>query len=148
MNEESVFIDLDKEVGRKNRQRSGTSQPMPRFGENHPITLHYVPYTELGKYGLRKKNDKLRGIVRLVDIKEGDTCTCCGTHPPFTGMVGLIKVIRFSRYKGGSRIEFLCGKRAVEAIHERSRILEETSNLLSVKSEEVLPAVENSIRKS
>ena len=57
-------------------------------------------------------------------------------------MVGRIKVIRFSRYKGGSRIEFLCGKRAVEAIHERSRILEETSNLLSVKSEEVLPAVE------
>ena len=57
-------------------------------------------------------------------------------------MVGLIKVIRFNRYKGGSRIEFLCGKRAMEAIHERSRILEETSNLLSVKSEEVLPAVE------
>lgn len=141
MNEESVFIDLDKEVDEKTVKEAELSANAAVW-ENHPITLHYVPYTELGKYGLRKKNDKLRGIVRLVDIKEGDTCTCCGTHPPFTGMVGLIKVIRFNRYKGGSRIEFLCGKRAVEAIHERSRILEETSNLLSVKSEEVLPAVE------
>lgn len=53
MNEESVFIDLDKEVDEKPSKKRNF-QPMPRFG-NHPITLHYVPYTELGKYGLRKK---------------------------------------------------------------------------------------------
>ena len=98
--------------------------------------------SELGKYPLRKKNEKLRGTVRLVDIKNGDICTCCGTHPPYTGMVGSIQIIRFVRHKGGSRIEFLCGDRALKAMHERNRILEETSNFLSVKTEDVLPAVE------
>ena len=87
MNEESVFIDLDKEVDEKTVKEAELSANAAVW-ENHPITLHYVPYTELGKYGLRKKNDKLRGIVRLVDIKEGDTCTCCGTHPPLRAWWG------------------------------------------------------------
>lgn len=109
---------------------------------NEPVSLHYVDASELGKYPLRKKNEKLRGTVRLVDIKNGDICTCCGTHPPYTGMVGSIQIIRFVRHKGGSRIEFLCGNRALRAMHERNRILEDTSNFLSVKAEDVLPAVE------
>jgi alanyl-tRNA synthetase len=140
MNEESVFIDLDKEVTEEEVKKAEllTNQAI---WENNPITLHYVQHTELGKYNLRKKNEKLRGTVRLVDIKNGDTCTCCGTHPPFTGMVGCVKVIRFVRHKGGSRIEFLCGRRAVEAMYKRNYILEETSNVLSVKAEEVLDAV-------
>ena len=76
MNEESVFIDLDKEVDEKTVKEAELSANAAVW-ENHPITLHYVPYTELGKYGLRKKNDKLRGIVRLVDIKEGDCRRQC-----------------------------------------------------------------------
>ena len=146
MNEESVFIDLDKEVDEKTVKEAELSANAAVW-ENHPITLHYVPYTELGKYGLRKKNDKLRGIVRLVDIKEGDTCTCCGTHPPFTGMVGLIKVIRFNRYKGGSRIEFLCGKRAVEAINAVASWKKRAISFLS-KVKKSCQLWKNSIRKS
>jgi alanyl-tRNA synthetase len=141
MNEESVFIDLDKEVTEEDVKKAELLANKAIW-ENNPITLHYVPHTELGNYQLRKKNEKLRGTVRLVAIKNGDTCTCCGTHPPFTGMVGSVKVIRFSHYKGGCRIEFLCGRRALEEMHKRNLILEETSNLLSVKAQEVLPAVE------
>lgn len=141
MNEDSVFIDLDQEIDEE-KAKKAEWMANECLWANEPISLHYVDASELGKYTLRKKNEKLRGTVRLVDIKNGDICTCCGTHPPYTGMVGSIQIIRFVRHKGGSRIEFLCGNRALKAMHERNRILEETSNFLSVKAEDVLPAVE------
>ena len=140
MNEDSVFIDLDKEVDEEAVQKAELMANACIWA-NEPITIHYVQHTELGNYNLRKKNEKLRGTIRLVEIKNGDICTCCGTHPPYTGMVGVIKVIRFSRHKGGSRIEFLCGRRAVVELHKRNLLLEETGNFLSVKTEETLEAV-------
>ena len=147
MNEDSVFIDLDQEIDEE-KAKKAEWMANECLWANEPISLHYVDTSELGNYPLRKKNEKLKGTVRLVDIKNGDICTCCGTHPPYTGMVGSIQIIRFVRHKGGSRIEFLCGNRALRAMHERNRILEDTSNFLSVKAEDVLPAVENSTRRS
>lgn len=141
MNEDSVFIDLDQEIDEE-KAKKAKWMANECLWANEPISLHYVDASELGNYPLRKKNEKLKGTVRLVDIKNGDICTCCGTHPPYTGMVGSIQIIRFVRHKGGSRIEFLCGNRALRAMHERNRILEDTSNFLSVKAEDVLPAVE------
>lgn len=141
MNEDSVSIDLDQEIDEE-KAKKAEWMANECLWANEPISLHYVDASELGNYPLRKKNEKLKGTVRLVDIKNGDICTCCGTHPPYTGMVGSIQIIRFVRHKGGSRIEFLCGNRALRAMHERNRILEDTSNFLSVKAEDVLPAVE------
>ncbi len=141
MNEDSVFIDLDKEVDEE-AVKKAELMANECIWANEPITVHYVQHTELGNYNLRKRNDKLRGTIRLVDVKNGDICTCCGTHPPFTGMVGSIKVIRFVRHKGGSRIEFLCGKRALVEMHKRNLLLEDTGNFLSVKTEDVLTAVQ------
>lgn len=141
MNEDSVFIDLDQEIDEE-KAKKAEWMANECLWANEPISLHYVDASELGNYPLRKKNEKLKGTVRLVDIKNGDICTCCGTHPPYTGMVGSIQIIRFVRHKGGSRIEFICGNRALRAMHERNRILEDTSNFLSVKAEDVLPAVE------
>lgn len=141
MNEDSVFIDLDQKIDEE-KAKKAEWMANECLWANEPISLHYVDASELGNYPLRKKNEKLKGTVRLVDIKNGDICTCCGTHPPYTGMVGSIQIIRFVRHKGGSRIEFICGNRALRAMHERNRILEDTSNFLSVKAEDVLPAVE------
>lgn len=141
MNEDSVFINLDQEIDEE-KAKKAEWMANECLWANEPISLHYVDASELGNYPLRKKNEKLKGTVRLVDIKNGDICTCCGTHPPYTGMVGSIQIIRFVRHKGGSRIEFICGNRALRAMHERNRILEDTSNFLSVKAEDVLPAVE------
>lgn len=141
MNEDSVFIDLDKEIDEETAQKAELMANACIWA-NEPITIHYVQHTDLDKYPLRKRNDKLRGVIRLVDIKNGDICTCCGTHPPFTGMVGSIQIIRFVRHKGGSRIEFLCGKRALAEMHKRNALLEKTSDYLSVKADDVLGAVE------
>ncbi len=51
--------------------------------------------------------------VRIVEISELDRSTCCGTHVKATGEIGIIKILRVERVKGGPRIEFVCGGRAL-----------------------------------
>ena len=96
---------------------------------------------EAFKLPMRKKNEKLHGNLRIVSIKDGDICTCCGTHPTSTGMIGMIKILRFEKHKGGVRVEFNCGLRALRDMQLRTKTLLETSNMLSVKVEEVPAAV-------
>jgi alanyl-tRNA synthetase len=52
--------------------------------------------------------------VRIVEISELDRSTCCGTHVRATGEIGMIKILRVERVKGGPRVEFVCGARALE----------------------------------
>jgi alanyl-tRNA synthetase len=52
--------------------------------------------------------------VRIVEISELDRSTCCGTHVRGTGEIGMIKILRVERVKGGPRVEFVCGARALE----------------------------------
>ena len=140
MNEETVTIDLDKEVTAQEVAKA-EYEANREIWENKPITIAYMPDTEVAKLTMRKKNEKIHGILRVVAVQNGDICTCCGTHPPFTGMVGQIKVLRCEKHKGGTRVEFNCGSRALKNMQLRNTVLEDTSNMLSVKVEDVPQAV-------
>ena len=72
--------------------------------EDKPITVSYLPHTELSALVMRKKNEKLTGTLRIVTVADGDICTCCGTHPLRTGMIGLIRINRFDKHKDGIRV--------------------------------------------
>ena len=41
-------------------------------------------------------------------------CACCGTHVMTSGQVGLVKFIGSQKISKGTRIELLCGKRALD----------------------------------
>ena len=56
---------------------------------------------------------------------------CGGTHPRSTAEVGAILVSGSERYKGGTRVAFLCGDRALRGWQERTTVLEELATLLS-----------------
>ena len=79
--------------------------------------------------------------MRIVSVENSDVCTCCGTHPPFAGMVGVVKVLRHEKHKGGCRVEFLCGKRALLDMDKKFATLYDTAKDLSVKVEDVPGAV-------
>ena len=91
---------------------------------------------------MRKKNEKLTGILRVVAVKDGDICTCCGTHPTSTGVVGLVKITKIEKHKGGTRVEFLCGRWALEDARKKMRYIQEAGNMLSTKEEKVCEAIE------
>ena len=140
MNEQSVFIDLDKEVSPEEVIRAEDFVNV-EIWENKLISVSYIASEDLPDWEMRKKNENLQGTLRIVSVEHGDCCTCCGTHPPATGMVGAIKIIGAARHRGGMRIEFVCGKRALLDARQKYEAISETNALLSVKPEEVPAAV-------
>lgn len=143
MNEERVFIDLDKEITDEELEQAETLANEIVW-DNRPITVQYLPHDEAAKLKdkMRKFNDKLRGILRLVTVKDADVCTCCGTHPPFTGMIGMIKVISKVKHKGGCRIEFVCGGRALQYTSVNLKILNTVAESLSTSAELIMDSLQ------
>ncbi|MBR2048798.1 MAG: alanyl-tRNA editing protein [Oscillospiraceae bacterium] len=55
--------------------------------------------------------------VRIVQVPGYDSCACCGVHAARTGEVGLVKLLSVVRFRTGSRIEMLCGRRALDYLN-------------------------------
>ena len=143
MNEDDVFIDLDKELTDEDLLKAEL-YTNEIIWENRPVHISYMDSTEAVKLKdkMRKFNSKLTGTLRIVSVEDADICTCCGTHPPFTGMLGSVKVIRHEKHKGGCRVEFVCGRRALLDADAKNSTLLGVAAALSVKPEQVPAAVE------
>ncbi len=79
----------------------------------HEITTYQVPDTEISSIPLRR-TPKVSGLIRVVQIGDYDYSACGGTHLRNSAEVGIIKIYRLERVKGGSRVYFNCGRRALE----------------------------------
>jgi alanyl-tRNA synthetase len=71
-----------------------------------------------------------------------DFSPCGGTHPAFTGEVGAVKVLGFERYKGGSRLRFVCGSRAYNDYRSKHDVVSSVAALLSAREDAVAAQVE------
>ncbi|MEG1811538.1 MAG: alanyl-tRNA editing protein [Clostridia bacterium] len=109
---------------------------------NIPITYRVVDETELDTLTLRKRAQGLHGDIRIVFIDGVDSCTCCGTHCAYTGGVGYIKLVSAASYKGGTRIWFACGMRAVDAAKNDQSIIDLIAKRFSIKAEDTVCAVQ------
>ena len=138
MNEDNVTIDLDKEMTPEELLKA-EHLTNEIIWDNRPVSVNYMDSTEVEahKNEMRKFNDKLTGILRIVTVEGADICTCCGTHPPFTGMVGSVKIIRSDKHKNGCRVEFLCGRRALLDADKKNNILLGVAADFSAKPEQV-----------
>ena len=136
MSADMVGIDLDREVDWQQvlQAERFTNREIQ---EDRPVTTKLVPAEEAAKMNLRKFNDKLTGILRIVTVEGSDSCTCCGTHPTSSGMVGLVKIFKVEKHKEGSRISFLCGREALERVEQYMLAALDASNLLSIKETEL-----------
>jgi len=105
-----------------------------------PVDAEIFPREEALKFPLRKPPE-VAGDVRLVLIQGVDICACGGTHVRLTGDIGSLKVTAVAGYKGGVRVTFLCGRRAL-VHHQRSlQLLQTASRALSVGTSELPDAV-------
>ena len=136
MNPELVTIDLNKEVSAE-EVRQAEEMVNQQIQEDRAIHAEWMAHTEAAKLTMRKFNEKITGLLRIVSVEGSDVCTCCGTHPPTTGMVGLVKVLKAEKHKGGSRISFLCGRLALQLINQRLDALSEAARALSIRDEEI-----------
>ena len=136
MNEDTVTVDLDKALSEEELLQV-EQESNAIIWENRLITVLNLESEEAAKLPMRKFNANLQGILRIVAVENADVCTCCGTHPPVTGMVGCLKIMRAERRKQGQRLEILCGARAMAEYAKQNRILRDLATDLSAKVDEV-----------
>lgn len=133
-------IDLAREIT-DDEGRQAEADANRLVWENRPVTIRYVDPDDLTALPLRKASRR-RGRVRLIDIEHHDLSACGGTHVDRTGAVGAIAITNLERHKGGSRVEFVCGARAVRVLHEALDAVVASTRLLSVLPSEVAAGIE------
>ena len=123
-------IDLDSDrLGR--RQIDEAEELANQVGfDNREVRIFFRPAAEAGQLDLRKASTR-EGELRLVEVADFDLSACGGTHVSRTGAVGLVLVRKFERMKGVTRVEFLCGNRALQAARRDFALLTEAARLFS-----------------
>jgi alanyl-tRNA synthetase len=109
--------------------------------EDRPVTVRFVDAEEAARLPLRKEPAR-GGTLRLIDVEGFDLSACGGTHVARTGGIGTIAVASWERFKGGQRLEFLCGGRALDGYRRLRDTVTASVRLLSVLPGELPPAIE------
>ena len=105
------------------------------------VTIRYATEDEARQLPLRKESSRT-GTLRLIEIAGVDLSACGGTHVERTGAIGQIALASWERFKGGQRIEFLCGGRALARFQRLRDITAASVRLLSVLPAELPAAIE------
>ena len=110
---------------------------------NLPVTAAiYESEEDLKGVPLRKHAEGLIAPIRVVSIEDADSCTCCAPHVHSTGEIGAIKIVSAVAYKGGMRMTFLCGGRALKQFQKLQAAVDAIARKFSTAGDEVLSAVE------
>lgn len=109
--------------------------------KNLSVEGFYPTEEELKTIDYRSKGD-ISGKIRIVTIDGVDACACCAPHVKNTGEVGLIKILDAIHYKGGMRLNILCGFDALFDYENRFKMNALLSNMLSSPQSEVVEAVQ------
>lgn len=103
--------------------------------KTYPIENKDIPSIPLRKLPTVDKN------IRIVEIENVDITPCAGTHVRNIGEVGMVKIRKWERYKGNTRIEFVCGYRALKDYTLKNYHIDNISTLLSSKDIDTYNAV-------
>ena len=112
--------------------------------ENHIITVTFEEATRA--IGLRKASDR-DGVLRIVTIEDVDRSACGGTHVTHTGEIGAILLRRAERTKGNTRLEFVCGLRAVARARADATLLTAIAREFTASPDDLPVLVETQHRR-
>ena len=99
--------------------------------QDREVRLHFTSAEDAAALSLRKEPSR-EGTLRLIEVSDFDRSACGGTHVARTGVIGIIAITASEKFKGGTRVEFLCGGRALGRIREWRGVFSATSRVLSV----------------
>ncbi len=108
--------------------------------ENRPVSIRFVDPEEAATLPLRKEPVR-GGTLRLIEVEDFDLSACGGTHVTRTGAIGIIAVQGWERYKGGTRVSFVCGGRALAQFRASRDVVASAVRQLSIQPSELPDAV-------
>jgi alanyl-tRNA synthetase len=139
---EESSIDLNREVSRE-QVLAAEARTNAVVWEARAVRVRTVSPEEARAAGVEPPAEA-KGGVRLVEADGFDLQPCGGTHPRSTAEVGVVLVTGHERYKGGSRVRFVCGHRALAAFDVRRQALERLGTLFSASLDGLTAAAERS----
>jgi alanyl-tRNA synthetase len=133
---EITTIDLDRLVGDE-QARAAERRANEVAWEARPVRVSMLTAAEARAQGLDPPEGK-EADVRVVEAEGFDRQPCGGTHPRTTAEVGAIVVTALERYKGGTRVSFVCGHRALAAVARRLGVLDRLVSTLSAPLDDLV----------
>ena len=140
MGAEVSTIDLAREATSDELERA-VAEANHVVWEDREVSVRFVSAGEAARLPLRKEPVR-EGTLRLVEISDFDLSACGGTHVSRTGAIGMIAVTQSERFRGGSRITFACGSRALRVFRGYRDAVAGAVRVLSVLPHELPSAVE------
>ncbi len=116
--------------------------------ENRAVRIRYVARVDAEKLGLRKLPPAERDELRLVEVADFDLSACGGTHVGASGQIGSILLRKTEKVRQGTRVEFVCGNRAVRMARRDYSALSEAAALFSAQLWDVPEQIRKSVEES
>lgn len=131
-------IDLGAEVA-PGRIAEAEAEANRVVWDDRLVRVRFASAGEAASLPLRKEPAR-GGLLRLVDVEGFDLSACGGTHVARTGAIGIIAVTGWEKFRSGTRVEFLCGLRALTRLRQWRDALAALQRHLSVAPAEMADA--------
>ena len=131
MGDETCTIDLDTKGLSDEQARQAAQLANEVITEDRPVEIRFVSPEQAKIMGVRKIPPVERDELRLIDIRDFDLTACGGTHVHRTGQIGCILLRKREKVRQGVRVEFVCGRRALEIAQRDYAALTEAASLFS-----------------
>ena len=130
-------IDLDKSLLSEKEIDAAERAANDVVARAAPIKSRFVSSVEALTLELRKTPPK-QDSLRIVEVEGFDHQACCGTHPRSSAEIGPIVIRGIEKLKGGIRVEFLCGDRALRDHRTTVRRIRSLASVLSSSEAELV----------
>jgi alanyl-tRNA synthetase len=112
---------------------------------NLPVTVTFEDSRAV--QGLRKPSER-DGTLRIISIADYDRSACGGTHVRTTGEIGSVLLRKAEKIRQSTRIEFVCGNRAVRRARADFEALTKVAQLFSASLDEAPSMVANQLENA
>lgn len=134
---DSSTLDLDVESLTREQLVAAETRANELVGEARPVTVTFEEAASA--QGLRKASER-SGTLRIVSIEGVDRSACGGTHVRSTAEIGTVLVRSSEKIRKAARVEFVCGRRALNRARRDLDALSAIASSLSASLDDA-PAV-------
>ncbi|HVX41453.1 MAG TPA: DHHA1 domain-containing protein [Gemmatimonadaceae bacterium] len=131
-------LDLDAEHVTRAQLVAAEARANAVVAEARPVAVSFEDAA--AATGLRKPSDR-SGTLRIVTIDGIDRSACGGTHVRSSAEIGVVLVRGVEKIRKATRVEFVCGERAVRRARRDYEILTSVGGALSAAIDDVAALV-------